>query len=174
MTGPSHARPSWNPYIAGIVLGTVLFLSYALTGSGLGASGGLARIVTWGVDTAAPAYVDRHPALAPMAGGDRSPLSHRMVWLVAGVAVGGFVSGLLGGRCRVATQKGPRPSRAARWGLAVAGGVIAGYGAQVARGCTSGQALSGGATLAAGSWCFMFAVFGGGYLLAYPLRRLWL
>jgi len=27
--------------------------------------------------------------------------------------------------------------------------------------------------LAAGSWAFMFAVFGGAYLVAYPLRRLW-
>ena len=45
------------------------------------------------------------------------------------------------------------------------------YGARLARGCTSGQALSGGAVLAAGSWAFMFAVFGGAYGLAYFLRE---
>ena len=47
------------------------------------------------------------------------------------------------------------------------------YGARMARGCTSGQALSGGATLSAGSWAIMFAIFGGAYGLAYFVRKLW-
>ena len=46
--------------------------------------------------------------------------------------------------------------------------------ARMARGCTSGQALSGGATLAAGSWAVMLAIFASAYLLAYFVRRLWL
>jgi hypothetical protein len=57
--------------------------------------------------------------------------------------------------------------------MAFVGGAIMGYGARFARGCTSGQALSGGAVLSAGSWAFMFAVFGGGYAVAYFVRRLW-
>jgi uncharacterized membrane protein YedE/YeeE len=44
----------------------------------------------------------------------------------------------------------------------------------MARGCTSGQALSGGATLAAGSWAVMLAIFASAYLLAYFVRKLWL
>ncbi len=48
-----------------------------------------------------------------------------------------------------------------------------GYGARLARGCTSGQALSGGAVLSVGSWAFMFAVFAGGYALAYFVRKAW-
>jgi hypothetical protein len=47
------------------------------------------------------------------------------------------------------------------------------YGARLARGCTSGQALSGGAVLSVGSFAFMFAIFGSAYALAYSLRRLW-
>jgi hypothetical protein len=47
-------------------------------------------------------------------------------------------------------------------------------GAQFARGCTSGQALSGGALLNLGSWAFMMCVFAGAYLLAYFVRRAWL
>ena len=58
--------------------------------------------------------------------------------------------------------------------MAFVGGVLMGYGARLARGCTSGQALSGGAVLSAGSWMFMLAVFAGGYLVAFFLRRLWL
>ena len=47
-------------------------------------------------------------------------------------------------------------------------------GAQIARGCTSGQALTGGAQLALGSWVFMFSVFAGAYALAYFVRRQWI
>mgnify|MGYP003565925772 CR=1 FL=1 len=57
--------------------------------------------------------------------------------------------------------------------VAFLGGAIMGYGARLARGCTSGQALSGGAVLSVGSWAFMFAVFGGGYALAYFVRKTW-
>ena len=53
------------------------------------------------------------------------------------------------------------------------GGGFMGYGARMARGCTSGQALSGGAVLSVGSWAFMFAVFAGAYALAYFVRKLW-
>ena len=60
-----------------------------------------------------------------------------------------------------------------RMGWALSGGVIMGFAARLARGCTSGQALTGGATLALGSWLFMFAVFAGGYLLAPLMRRQW-
>jgi len=47
------------------------------------------------------------------------------------------------------------------------------YGARLARGCTSGQALSGGAVLSVGSWAFMFSIFGAGYAVAWFVRRLW-
>jgi hypothetical protein len=49
-----------------------------------------------------------------------------------------------------------------------------GFAAGLARGCTSGQALSGGAMLAAGSWAFMGMVFVGGYAFAWTVRRQWL
>jgi uncharacterized membrane protein YedE/YeeE len=58
--------------------------------------------------------------------------------------------------------------------MAFIGGGLMGYGARMARGCTSGQALSGGAVLSVGSWAFMFAVFAGAYALAYFVRKLWL
>jgi uncharacterized membrane protein YedE/YeeE len=61
-----------------------------------------------------------------------------------------------------------------RWATAFAGGALMGFGARLARGCTSGQALSGGAVLSLGSWAFMFAVFAGGYALAFFVRKLWI
>jgi uncharacterized membrane protein YedE/YeeE len=48
-----------------------------------------------------------------------------------------------------------------------------GLGAVLARGCTSGQALTGGALLSLGSWVFIVAAFGAAYAVAPLLRRLW-
>jgi len=48
-----------------------------------------------------------------------------------------------------------------------------GFAARLARGCTSGQALTGGAVLSLGSWVFMLAVFVGAYALAPVMRREW-
>ena len=166
-------RDYWNPYVGGVVLGVVLFLSFLLTGNGLGASGGVARIVLAGEKAVAPEHVNTNPLHASWAGGQKNPLSHWLVWGVLGAAIGGFVSGWIGGRVKAETYKGPHVSVRTRWALALLGGAIMGFGARLGRGCTSGQALSGGATLSLGSWVLMFAIFGGAFALAYPLRRFW-
>ena len=48
-----------------------------------------------------------------------------------------------------------------------------GVGAVLARGCTSGLALTGGALLSAGSWLFMMAAFAGAYVFAPFVRKAW-
>jgi hypothetical protein len=48
-----------------------------------------------------------------------------------------------------------------------------GVGAKLARGCTSGQALTGGALLSAGSWIFIATCFVSAYVVAPFARRLW-
>ena len=93
--------------------------------------------------------------------------------LTVGIFLGGLVSGLVGRRVKFETMRGPRITDHQRWVFAPIGGVIAGFGARLARGCTSGQGLSGGATLSVGSWAFLMAFFLGGYALAYFVRRLW-
>lgn len=162
-----------NPYLAGILLGCVLFVSNLAFGHGLGASGGLASVVGWIGDVFAPGHTDNNAYLVNLVRVKPHALDNWVVWEIFGVLIGGFVSGLLAGRVKVETFKGPSISTRARWAFALLGGTIAGFGVRLARGCTSGQALSGGAVLAAGSWAFMFAVFGGAYLLAWFVRRLW-
>ncbi|MBN1466670.1 YeeE/YedE family protein, partial [candidate division KSB1 bacterium] len=147
--------------------------AFFITGNGLGASGGINRFIVAVQDLFAPDHVNRTPYLLKLAGGNQNPLDNWIVFITLGTLIGGFVSGLLHGRLKIETQKGPRISVKSRWILAFLGGALMGYGARLARGCTSGQALSGGAVLSAGSWAFMFAVFGGGYALAFFLKRAW-
>ncbi|GAB4515391.1 MAG: hypothetical protein OHK0046_18840 [Anaerolineae bacterium] len=168
------AKAYVNPYLGGILLGIVLFLAFLITGNGLGASGGLNRILVVVEDAIAPGHVDNVPFLIDMAGGDRNPLDNWVVFMTLGTVAGGFFSGWRHGRLKIETHKGPRISRETRWVMAFIGGTAMGYGARFARGCTSGQALSGGAVLSVGSWAFMLAVFGGAYGLAFFVRKLWL
>ncbi len=162
-----------NPYAAGVFIGIVLFASFVLFGHGLGASGGIAKVASAAVDLVSPGHTDRNAYLVGLLRGSTNPLDTWLVYEIIGIMIGGFVSGLLAGRVKIETFKGPHISNSSRWMAAVIGGVIAGYGVRIARGCTSSQALSGGAVLSAGSWAFMFSVFGGGYLLAYFVRKLW-
>lgn len=166
-------KPYLNPYIAGGLLGLVLFAAFFITGSGLGASGGMNRVVVFFEDLIAPDHVNQVPYLLSMAGGDTNPLDNWIVFLTFGTLLGGFASGWWHGRLKITTGKGPQITTQTRWTMAFIGGTFMGYGARFARGCTSGQALSGGAVLSVGSWVFMFAVFGGAYALAYFFRNFW-
>ncbi len=58
--------------------------------------------------------------------------------------------------------------------FAFAGGLLFSLGAQFARGCTSGAALSGMAVLSTAGFLTMMAIFGAGYAVAFFFRRLWL
>ena len=87
--------------------------------------------------------------------------------------LGGTVAAFTAGRIKKQITGGTRISVPSRLGFALTGGVLMGMAARLARGCTSGQALTGGAALSLGAWVFMFSVFAGGYALAYFMRRQW-
>lgn len=53
------------------------------------------------------------------------------------------------------------------------GGVLTGFAARLARGCTSGVALTGGSQLALAGWVFVIAMFAGGFFFAALFRRYW-
>ena len=162
----------WNPYLGGAALGLVLLSAYVVMGKGLGASGASWRIGVAAVEAVAPGHVAASPALAKTAARG-SPLDDWLVFEVVGVALGGLVGAYTSGRLRPEVLKGPRISSGARIGWALAGGFLMGVAAKMARGCTSGQALSGGAVLSVGSWAFMFSIFASGYAVAWFFRRLW-
>jgi hypothetical protein len=141
-------------------------------GKGLGASGATFRLGVAAVGTVAPAHVEATPAMAAVVE-DGAALDDWLVFEVLGVAIGGVIGAWTSGRLGREVLKGPTFGTGGRIAFAVAGGVLMGFAAKLTRGCTSGQALSGGALMSVGSWAFMFSVFAGGYAVAYFVRRQW-
>jgi uncharacterized membrane protein YedE/YeeE len=168
------AAPYMNPYLAGVGIGAVLLLAFAIVGRGLGASGAFSSVVTAAVTATAPEHAAAsayHAQYADSAGAGL--LRDWLVIEIAGVVIGGFLSALVAGRVRRAVERGPRVGTNARLALALGGGLVMGVGAKLARGCTSGQALTGGALLSAGSWLFIAGAFAAAYLVAPLVRRQW-
>jgi hypothetical protein len=171
--GARRAQPYMNPYLAGIGLGLVLLAAFVLVGRGLGASGAFNSTIAWLASLVAPAWARQNEFLSGYLVGDTHPLKAWLVFEVAGAFAGALLSGLLAGRVAGTIEKGPRASVPMRLGFAFLGGALMAVGAALARGCTSGQALTGGALLNAGSWAFMLSVFGGAYAVAALFRRQW-
>ena len=168
------AKPYSNPYLVGIGLGLVLLAAFVIMGRGLGASGALSTIVATTVNTIAPDHAAGNNFYSEYLGdGTTNPLMDWLIFQTIGVLVGGFISGTVSHRVFKSVEKGPRISTKMRFVYAFIGGGLLGYGAKLARGCMSGQALSGGAVLNLGSWVFMMMVFVGGYAAAYFMRRQW-
>jgi hypothetical protein len=162
----------WNPYLAGAALGLVLLSAFVVMGKGLGASNTSLRLGVTAIESVAPGHVAATPSLARTRA-EGHPLDNWLVFEVLGVLLGGFVGAYTSGRLEKETLRGPRISVPGRWGMAFLGGTLMGGAAYMGRGCTSGQALTGGALLSVGAWIFMFSVFGGGYALAWFMRREW-
>jgi len=170
MHGAPH--PYWNPLIAGVILGLVLLATFLLTGHGLGASGVTARVAatlgSWILPeaTSANAYLGGYvKAGAPLAGW--------ITWEVLGVILGGLMGSVVNRRFRLKVEGGPRLTPGRRLATAFAGGILVGFGASLARGCTSGLGLSGSATLAVAGFVFLIAFFAAGFLVMRLARRAW-
>jgi hypothetical protein len=169
----SAPRPFWNPYLTGMLLGLVLLATYAVTGRGLGATGAFGAVATWLASLFSVEHVTSNVAHARY-WNDGAPLASWTLFLIIGAFVGAFVSGAAAHRLRVGVERGPHISDGQRLALAFVGGFVAAYGAKIAKGCTSGQALTGGAIFNVGSLVFMGAVFASAYALAYFARKEWL
>jgi uncharacterized membrane protein YedE/YeeE len=169
----ARARPYASPYLAGVGIGLVLLMAYATVGRGLGASGAFTSVAAAGVAAFAPEQAAASPVLGEYVGGTHGPLADWLVVELIGVALGGYLSARLAGRRRRAVEHGPRVSDRARLMYGFGGGAVMGIGAKLARGCTSGQALTGGALLSVGSWIFIATAFAAAYAAAPLFRREW-
>jgi hypothetical protein len=167
-------RRYMNPYIAGTLLGLVLLLAMFLSGRGLGASGGIKYCVVSFVGAVDKPHVEKSPYYGKYFENGNSPLQNWLVFEILGIVAGGFISGAFSNRLKFRIEKSPHISNTRRVIFAFLGGVFFVYGAQLARGCTSGAALSGMAVLSVAGFVTMAAIFGSAYLFAWFFRKNWI
>lgn len=166
-------RPYWNPYIVGVGIGFLIILSFLVTGRGLGAIGAFNGILASLVNALAPDYAVSKTVFSTYLTGVDHPLRDWVLIEIAGVCIGGLLSGIVSRRFRFEVIKGPRISNVTRLVFAFSGGLLMAYAAKFTRGCTSGLALSGGSVLSPGAWLFMLSVFVGGYSVAWLMKKAW-
>jgi uncharacterized membrane protein YedE/YeeE len=168
----STIRPYWPPLAAGIALGLVLFLTFLISGHGLGASGFFTRLTAWfGAEFAGPATAT-NSYLGPFLKGG-APLASWISWEIVGVLIGGLLAAATSGRFRLRIDGAPKLGSGGRIAFAVGGGMLTGFGARLARGCTSGIGLSGGAPLAVAAFLFLIGFFIVGIAASFLVRRAW-
>ncbi len=163
-----------NPYLAGTMLGIVLLLAMFLSGRGLGASGGLKYCVVSIVGAVDRPHAEASAYYGKYFEDGKKPLKSWLTFEVLGVLAGGFLSGALSKRLKFKIEKSPNISNTRRLIFAFLGGLFFVYGAQLARGCTSGAALSGMAVLSVAGFVTMIAIFGSAYLFAWFFRKNWI
>ena len=163
-------KPYTNPYLAGVGIGLVLLAAFVLVGRGLGASGAFSSVVANGVRAVAPAHGANNAFYDAYA----QPLMRDWLVLeVVGIVLGGLTSAVLARRLSWTVERGAGITNRTRLFFAFGGGAIMGLGAKLARGCTSGLGITGGALLSVGSWLFIAAAFAAAYAVAWLARREW-
>lgn len=163
-----------NPYVIGVLLGLILLFTFYTMGRGLGSSSTFARLATAGVQLVAPEHAENNKYFSKYIKSKRPVLMEFLVFLTIGAGLGAFFSAFIARRVKGEISRGPLIGPKARLWLAFGGGILSGFAARLARGCVTGQALTGSAELAFGSWIFMFSVFAGAYGAAYFFRKEWL
>lgn len=167
-----QVRPLWPPFVAGIVLGLVLLLTFVLVGNGMGSSGAFARFATEIGLQVAPQATRENAYLGSMAQGN--PLAAWIVVAAVGTLIGAVLASVSSGRFRVKVDRGSgRIGVFPRLMLALGGGILAGFGSRVAAGCTSGVGLSNTAMLGVAGFVFLITFFIVGIAVSMLMRRVW-
>jgi uncharacterized membrane protein YedE/YeeE len=163
-----------NPYLGGFLLGIVLLLTFYISGRGLGASGAAKSTVVTVVNRVAPEHAEKSDFYSKFISDDQHPMNNWLVFEVIGMFAGAFLSGALAGRLRLRNEHSPKITGRRRLVFALAGGMLFGIGSQLARGCTSGAALSGMAVLSLGGFLTMLSIFGSAFVFAWVFRKNWI
>ena len=164
----------FNPYFGGVMLGLVLLLTFYITGRGLGASGAVKSSVVTTVHSVSPQHAEESHYYSKFISDDHHPMNNWLVFEVLGVIAGAFLSGALAGRLKFKVEHSPKITSNKRLLFAGIGGMLFGIGSQLGRGCTSGAALSGMASLSLSGYISMMAIFGTAFMFAYFFRKLWI
>lgn len=162
----------WSPYVAGVSLGLTLLATFYIAGRGLGGSGAMALVTAESSYVLVPEFISRLKYFAQYIT-PATPLINWNIFLLVGVFLGALTGALFSGNFKVLFDKADAMSVRMRLITSFTGGIIIGFASRLARGCTSGVALTGGAQLALAGWIFVISMFAAGFIVAAFYRRLW-
>ena len=156
----------WSPYAVGIGIGLLSCFAFLLSDKPIGCStafsrtSGMIERLFRGGRVEEKAYYKKF-----------APVIDWEWMLVLGVFFGAFLSATLSGQFETAWVPakwagafGNTPVK--RWAVSLIGGVILGFGARWAGGCTSGHGISGTLQLGVSSWIAAVCFFIGGIATA--------
>jgi len=152
----------WSPYLVGALIGVLSWITFVISDKPIGCStafartGGMIEKIFRGQKTEERPYYKKF-----------APAVDWEWMLVLGVIIGAFLSACLSGGFLWQWVPGcwsetVGTGRFARWVPALAGGIIMGFGARWAGGCTSGHGISGTLQLAVSSGLAALCFFAGG------------
>ncbi len=159
---------SWSPYSVGIGIGVLSWLSFLISGKPIATStsfaqtGGMIERLFTGEKASKRPYYQKI----------KLNINWQMM-LVVGVVIGSFTSAMLSGDFKTGVwvptlwASAFGDSALLRVIVAIIGGIILGFGARFAGGCTSGHGISGTLQLAVSSWIAAVFFFIGGILTAH-------
>jgi uncharacterized protein len=157
----------WSPYLVGICIGMLSWLSFLLSDHPIGVSSAVAQ--TGGMlETAVRGQKAKKKAYYQKLGLD---IGWEWVFVV-GIVIGAFLSAKLSGDFQIhwipaLWEQRFGQSIPLRLGAAFIGGVILMIGARWAGGCTSGHGISGTLQLVLSSWVALVSFFVGGAITAF-------
>jgi len=156
----------WSPYAVGMGIGILSWLAFLLSDKPIGCSTAFTRTSGMLERLLRGKKVHEKPYYRKFA-----PVVDWEWMLVVGVVLGAFLSSMLSGAFGLewvpaVWQAKVGPSPVVRWVVALVGGVIMGFGARWAGGCTSGHGISGTLQLAVSGWLAAASFFAGGIATA--------
>ncbi len=159
---------SWSPYLVGILIGVLSWFSFIVSKKPLGTSTSYARasarlgaifvgnsIYDW-------KYYQKY-----------KPELEWQSMLVIGIVIGSFISAVLAGEFNLSFipltefESILNQNILGRIFSAFTGGILLGFGARLAGGCTSGHGISGAFQLSIASWISLISFFVGGAITAF-------
>lgn len=159
---------SWSPYLVGSLIGILSWFSFIISKKALGTSTTFARgsaklgalflgekVYNW-------KYYQKY-----------KPELEWQSMLVIGIVIGSFISSVLSGEFSLRFipltefKSILNQDIMGRIFSAFAGGILLGFGARLAGGCTSGHGISGTFQLSIASWISLIGFFVGGAITAF-------
>jgi hypothetical protein len=166
---------TWPWWVGGLAVGFFVFLFLIVTGNALGVSTGYVNLcqLAFPKPKGSEAYYEKEVG--------RNSFNWRFFFLV-GILIGGGVAAVLGGHLDPSMNRGFESLASvfpgySMYAVLLVGGMMVGFGARLAGGCTSGHSIQGMALLAYSSFvatlCFMAAAILSSNVVFRFGARLW-